>query len=92
MKKIILLIIIALSVLSLALFVGCKGGDDSVTDSVSGGGTTTESRENPEESESGKNPSSNEEKISLSVATKNMIFGDRLDIICFYGGTYAIEC
>ena len=91
MKKIILLIIIALSVLSLALFVGCKGGDDSVTDSVSGGGTTTESRENPEESESGKKPSSNEEKISLSVATKNMIFGDRLDIICFYGGTYAVE-
>ena len=91
MKKIILLITIALSILSLSLFVGCKGGDDSASDSVSGGGTTMESRESMGGSESGKEPSSDEEKISLSVATKNMIFGDRLDIICFYGGTYTVE-
>ncbi len=93
MKKIILLITIVLSVLSLSLFVGCKGGDDSAIDSVSGGGSTTENSEsvNESQSESAETPASDLEKISLSVATKNMIFGDRLDIICFYGGTYAVE-
>ena len=73
-KKIILLITIALSVLSLSLFVSCGKGD-SASGSNSGGSAK----------ESVKDPTSNE-KISLSVISKNMIFGDTLDIICFYGG------
>lgn len=70
-KKIILFIILALSVVSPALFVGCNNDGGSGT-----GGAA------------GDSPS---EKISLSVVSKDMIFGDRLDIICFYGGEKAIE-
>ena len=74
-KKIILLITIALSVLSLSLFVSCGG--DSSSGSSSGGGNGKESV---------KDSASSGEKISLSVVSKDMIFGDKFDIICFYGG------
>ena len=79
-KKIILLITIALSVLSLSLFASCGEGDDSASESVSGSGNVKESVETP----------SSSEKISLSVVSKDMIFGDKFDIICFYGGTLGI--
>ena len=75
-KKIILLIMIALSIVSLALFVGCQNGVDG---SSSGNG------------EGASDSPSSGEKISLSVASKKMIFGDRLDIICFYGGEKVVE-
>ncbi len=76
-KKIILLITIALSVLSLSLFVSCGGGGNSASESVSGGGNVKESLSDSTQSN---------EKISLSVVSKDMIFGDKFDIICFYGG------
>ena len=79
-KKIILLITIALSVLSLSLFASCKEGGDSASESVSGSGNVKESAETPASSE----------KISLSVVSKDMIFGDKFDIICFYGGENAV--
>ena len=74
-KKIILLITIALSVLSLSLFASCGG------DSSSGGGDGKGSV---------KDSASSGEKISLSVVSKDMIFGDKFDIICFYGGENAV--
>ena len=80
-KKIILLITIALSVLSLSLFASCGEGGDSASESVSGSGNVKESVETP---------TSSSEKISLSVVSKDMIFGDKFDIICFYGGKNAV--
>ena len=55
-KKIILLITIALSVLSLSLFASCGEGGDSAPESVSGSGNVKESVETP---------TSSSEKISL---------------------------
>ena len=45
----------------------------------------------PDDSSSGTQQSQSEEKISLSVLSADMIFGDELNIICFYGGQNSVE-
>jgi len=74
-KKIILIIMIALVAVALTLFIVCK--NDGGPDTGSG--------------DSANDAPSTDEKISLSVVSKDMIFGDRLDIICFYGGEKVVE-
>lgn len=46
--------------------------------------------ESPDDSSS-VTQSQSEEKISLSVPSADMIFGDELNIICFYGGQNSVE-
>ncbi len=41
--------------------------------------------------ESSKGDASSDGKISLSVVTADLIYGDKLDIICFYSGDKAVE-
>lgn len=61
-KKISLFTLIALSLISLSLFVGCKNNN-----TVSGG------------------------KLSLSTDSAKLIYGDELNIICFYGGEDSVK-
>ncbi len=71
-KKISLMILIALSLFSLSLFAGCTKKDKANGNQSQNQQTATG-------------------EISLSVVSANMIFGDELNIICFYGGDKPVE-